>query len=695
MKRFDTNRLRNIALVGHGGTGKTSLADALVFGAGATSRLGSVDRETSLFDFDPEEVAHKTTYASAIAAIAWKNHKINVIDTPGAVAFAADTRLCLQAADVALVLISAIDQIEVGTQQVWNSAVELSKPRVLFVNKMDKERADFQKTLQDLRDNWGQSVTPLQVPFGTGEAFTGIIDLVHMKAWVYAADGSGVATEAEIPSLLLSDAEAAREELVEAVASADDDLIERYLEDGELSDDDVVRGLSSAILGGDLIPVLCGSAARNIGVDQLLDFIVAECPSPAAAALPSATDGPDSTYQLLPDSGASMASLVFKVSHFDMGKVCFLRVFQGSGEPDHSFYNASLDTHGRWGQVMVPFGKKLESTIGGVSAGDIIAVAKLKDVVAGNSLCADKTDIRITAPSVPDACIAYAMHARTKGDEDKIAGALSRVLDADPSLRQVRDAETHEHLITGMGQNHIEVAIEKMKRFGGDVELSEPRIAYREMIRGSANHVEGKHRKQSGGRGQYGVVFINMAPGERGTGLNFVNAIHGGSIPTNFVPACEKGFRDAMHVGPLAGYAVEDVTVTLTDGKYHSVDSDGRSFEIAARKGFKDAFLLCSPTLMEPVMDLEIVVPDDCLGDVMGDINSRRGRVVGMNARGRMQVIVAQAPHAELLTYAPTLRSLSGGRGSFTMKAHGYEEVPVHLVAEIVAASNASGDDHH
>lgn len=694
MKRYETANIRNIVLVGHGGTGKTSLADALAYTAGANSRLGSVDAETSLFDFEPEEVRRKTSYASAVASVEWKKTKVNVIDTPGASVFAADTRLCMRAADLAVVLVSAIDHIEVGTERVWRSADELNQPRVIFVNKLDKERASFRQTLDDLRAEWGQGVAPLQLPIGEGDGFRGIIDLLHMTALEYAPDGSGKTSVVDLPADLVEEASTAREELIEAIASADDVLIEKYLEDGELSEEDVNQGLESAIVRGELIPVMCGSGGKNIGTDALLDVVVATCPHPGQAILPEATDGPDAPYELSADGAKPLVGLVFKAAYLDMGKVCFVRVYQGMGSPDINFYNATRDARERWGQVLAPLGKKLDNLPTGVSAGDIIAVPKLKESVAGDSICDDHHDIRVVTPAIPAACIAYAIHARRKGDEDKIAGALSRVLDADPSLRQYRDGETREHLLSGMGQTHIEVAVERMKRFGGDVELTPPRIAYREMIRGKASHVEGKHKKQSGGRGQYGVVFIDMEPGARGTGLTFVNAIFGGAIPTNFIPACEKGLKDAMSSGPQAGYPVEDVKVTLTDGKYHAVDSDGRSFEIAARKAFKDAFMAARPSLMEPVMDLEIIVPDDCLGDVMGDINSRRGRVSGMDTRRGRQVIRAQVPHAEVLTYAPDLRSLSGGRGSFTMKLHGYEEVPGHLLAEIIAGAHVADEEH-
>ncbi len=692
MKRYETANIRNIALVGHGGTGKTSLGEALLFTTKATTRLGSVDNETSSFDFEPEELKRKTSYTSGVCSTEWKKHKVNVVDTPGDGVFAADTRLCMQATDVTVLLISGVDQIEVGSERVWASAEELKRPRIIYVSKMDKERADFDKTVAELKAAWGQNVAALQIPIGTEGDFKGVVDVLNMKAYTYTMDGNGDATVGEVPADLVDDAASAREALIEAIASTDDELLEKYFETMELTEDEVATGLNHAIAKGELVPVVCGCARANAGTDALLDLIVNVCPGPGDVALPGANDGKGNAVELACDSGKPFSALVFKTAYLEMGKVCYIRIFQGSGDSDLTFYNVTREHKERWGSVMAPLGKKLDN-LPGVPAGDIIAVAKLKDTVAGNVLCADKQTLTVDTPHIPDPCISFALHARKKGDEDKIANAMSRVLDCDPSLSTSRDAQTKDHLLSGMGQTHIEVAVEKMKRFGGDVTLSPPKVAYRECIRGKASHIEGKHKKQTGGRGQFGVCYLNMEPADRGEGFQFVNKIYGGSIPSGFIPAIEKGMKGAMDQGPLGGYPVVDVKVELVDGKFHPVDSDGRSFEIAGRSGFREAFKQCRPTLMEPIMNIEVTVPDDSLGDVMGDMNSRRGRVQGMDAVRGKQVIKAQVPQAEVLSYSPDLRSLTQGRGSFVVSFSHYEEVPGNLVDKIVEEANKD-DDH-
>ena len=693
MKRYETANIRNVALAGHGGTGKTSLGEAILFTTQATTRLGTVEGSTSTFDYEPEEVDRKTSYASGVASTEWKKHKINVVDTPGDSVFMADTRLCMQATDLTLLIISAVDAVEVGSERVWESAAELKRPRIIFVNKMDKERANFDTAVAELQDVWGPNIAPLQIPIGSEADFKGVVDLLDMKAHIYSMDGKGDGAIGDVPADLQDAAAEAREALIEAIASADDELIEKYLEEGELSESEVRAGLKAAIQSGELVPVLCGSATKNAATDVLLDVLCAVAPSPADVALPQCVDAAGEPIEFTGSESDPFAALVFKTTYLEMGKVCMVRVFQGKGDPDLSFFNVSRDTKERWGQVLMPFGRKLESLGSGVAVGDIIAVPKLKEAIAGNVLCAEKHHIEILTPVVPEPCISYALKSRKKGDEDKIASALGRVLHGDVSLRTNRDPQTKDHLLSGMGQTHIEVAVAKMKRFGGDVELLPPRVPYRECIRNKVTHVEGKHKKQSGGRGQFGVVYIDMEPAERGAGFVFDNGIFGGSIPSGFIPSIQKGMDSVMKTGVLAGYPVVDVKVRLTDGKFHPVDSDGRSFEIAGRKGFKEAFMKCSPTLMEPIMDMEITVPDDSLGDVMGDLSSRRGRPSGMDARRGRQVIKAQVPMSEVLAYSPDLRSLTGGRGTFTSSFSHYEEVPGNLVEKVVAEVGSLDDD--
>ncbi len=692
-RRYETPQLRNITIVGHGGTGKTSLAEAMLFCGKATTRLGSVDAGTSTFDFEPEEVRRKTSYASAVAGMEWKKVKVNIIDTPGDAVFSSDTRLCVFAGDTTLVTVSAVDHVQVGTERVWGIAADLGKPRFVVVTKLDKERADFDKTLAALRESFGQAVAPLTIPLGQEAGFKGVIDLVTLKAFTYAMDGSGEGRVGEVPADFQAAARAARDLLVEAVASADDVLIDHYLEQGTLTDEELTSGLRSAVARGALIPVLCVSCTRNAGVDTVLDHIAAYAPSPVEAPLPKATaPNGGQAVTLKPSNDAPFVGVVFKAIHLDMGKVSLIRVLQGKAEPDTNFVNVTRESHERWGQVLMPFGKRLDISTG-ANCGDIIAVAKLKEGVSGDVLAAERHEVRIEIPAVPGPIIAYAIRPKKKGDEDKLSTALLKVIEADPSLRQTRDAETKDHLLSGMGQTHIEVAVERMRRYGAEVELHPPRVGYRECIRRKVTHIEGKHKKQSGGRGQFGVVYLDVEPLERGAGFEFEDAIFGGSVPNQFIPAVEKGVREVLPKGVLGGYPIVDVKVRLTDGKFHPVDSDGRSFEIAGRKGFKEGFLACGPTFLEPIMALEVEVPDECMGDVMGDINSRRGRVQGMDTHGTRQVIKALVPQAEILFYAPDLHSMSQGRGTFTSTFSHYEEVPGNLVDKIAADHKAQEEE--
>jgi len=693
MKRIETPFIRNVSLVGHGGTGKTSLGESMLFTSGASTRLGSVNDRTSIFDFEPEEVDRQTSYSSAVASLEWNKHKINVVDTPGDLVFGADTRLCMMSTDLTVLLVSAVDQVEVGTMRTWNDAVKLKQPRMVYVAKMDKERADFSKTMTAMRQQWGPNIAPLQIPIGAGESFKGVVDLLDMKAYTYGSDDTGAGTAGDVPADMADAASEAREALIEAIASSDDDLLEKYLETMELSEDEVNAGLKSAIVDGKLIPVACGSAIQNAGTDVFMTMLTKIAPSPADAPLPEAVDGDGNAVELTCSDGGTLAAVAFKCIYLEMGKVCYVRVFQGKGDPDQNFYNVTREAKERWGQVMMPFGKKLEPLSTGVACGDIMAIAKLKEAVAGDAFCAEKTNLRVVTPPIPEPCISYAVRPKKKGEEDKLANAVHRVLASDPSLTTSRDEQTKDHLLSGMGQTHIEVAVEKMRRFGGDVELLPPRVPYRECIRSKSTRIEGKHKKQTGGRGQFGLCFLDIEPVPRGEGLQFVDSIFGGAIPNQFVPSVEKGVRAAMVAGPLAGYPVVDVKVSLVDGKYHPVDSDGRSFEMAGRKGIKQGLLECSPTLLEPYMDVEITVPDESMGDVMGDVNSRRGRIQGMDAAAGNQIIKAQVPMAEMLSYAPELRSLTGGRGFFAMSFSHYEEVPGNLVEKIVADNKPDAED--
>jgi elongation factor G len=683
MKQFESQDLRNVVLIAHQGAGKTSLAEALLFAAKGTNRLGAVDDESSNFDFEAEEHKRRMTISAHLGHVEWKKKKVNFLDTPGETNFFAETEFCLSATDAVVGVVSAIDGVQVGLEKAWERAEALRRPRALFINKMDRERASFEDTLQDIQENLAQKAIPIQIPWGREAGFKGIVDLLSLKALLYKTDKSGDCAVQDVPAELKDAVGEARQKLIEAVAESDDQLIEKYLEAGELSEEEIKTGLAAAIASGALVPVLCGAATLAVGAQPLLDLIVDEFPAPTAAKVPGKNEHGDPVERSPHDP---FSALVFKtiVDPF-VGKLSVFRIYSGHLTPEMQVYNPNRRVRERFAGLFALNGKK-QDPLEGASAGDIVAVAKLKETRTGETLCDEKTAIVFALPELPKPVISFALRAKNKGDEDKVAMALSRLAEEDVSLVVSRDEQTKDILLSGIGPIQIEAAVDKLRRkYSVEIELLPPKIPYKETVRGRAMNVEGKHKKQTGGRGQFGVCYINLEPLPRGSGFEFVDDIVGGAIPRQFIPSVEKGIRDRMTRGVVAGYPVEDVRVTLIDGKYHDVDSDSRSFEFAGSKGFQAAFRAAKPVLLEPIMEIEVTCPADHMGDVIGDVNARRGRVLGMENRGKNAVVKAQAPMAKLLRYASDLRSMTSGRGSFTMHFAHNEEVPPDEAAKVIA----------
>jgi elongation factor G len=676
--------LRNIALVGHGGGGKTSVAEALLFTGSVTKRLGRVDDGNSVMDFEPEEVRRNVTISSAFHQYPWKKHEVNIIDTPGDANFFADTRSCLQGADGAIVVIEAIDGVKVQTEQAWDVADELSMPRLVFINKMDRERADFFKTFNEVADTFKPKPVLVQIPIGAEDDFRGVVDLISQKAYVYGNDGKP--SISDIPAELRDQASSERETLVENIAEADDVLLEKYLDGQPITEEELFRGLRAGALARAFVPVLCGSATKQIGIDLLMDCINVCLPSPLAREGTAGTDpNTEETKELKPDPAGPFSALVFKtIADPYAGRLSILRICSGTLNPDSFFYNASKKTKERFGQLLQIAGKE-QKPMASAGPGDIVAIAKLKETTTGDTLCDEANKILFKTLAPLPTLISYAIAPKSKGDEDKIFTSLSKLLEEDPNLKLDRDAETKQIIISGRGQIHIETMAEKLKRkFGVDVSLNTPKIPYKETIKREVRGVIYRHKKQSGGRGQFAEVHFDISPLAEGKGFEFEQALVGMNVPRNFVPAVEKGIVEAMHSGILAGYPVVDVKVRFYDGKSHEVDSSEMAFKIAASMCFKKGLREANPTMLEPIVNLTVTVREDYMGDIIGDLNSRRGKVLGMEAKGKNQVIQAQVPMAEILRYAPDLTSMTGGRGSFTSEFDHYEEVPANIIQKII-----------
>ena len=686
MGKIDTANLRNVGFVGQGDAGKTSLAEAVLFASGMTDRLGKVDDGNSVFDYDDEEIKRKITISSSFHHADWKNHEITLIDTPGYTNFLHDTRSCMAAMGGMVFVVSAVEGVKAQSSMIWKWAEEFKVPHIAFINKMDRERADFHKAISEMEESLGTRVAVLSMPIGSEENFKGIIDLVRMKARLFSFDGKGTFSEADIPEELKAEAEEMRFKMVEAVAEANDELMEKYLEEDSLTDEDIFNGLHQGTKEGIFTPVVCGSATANCGTHLLLDTIIACLPSPAERPVKVGTN-PKSGAEVerKPSTDEPFSAIVVKtIADPFTGKLTVCRVVSGTLKGDH-FYNANKEENEKFGQILKLEGKK-QKPVSEASVGDVVAVAKLKFTETGDTLCDASSPIVYESAPNPQPVISFALEAKSKGDEDKIHSSLKRLIEEDPCIKVVRDEETKEMIISGMGQIHVEVTIAKLKqKFGVEVILKEPKVPYREALSKKVQQ-HYRHKKQSGGKGQFADVHLEIEPLPRGSGYEFVDKIVGGVVPRQFIPAVDKGIQESMHKGILAGFPVQDVRVTLYDGQYHAVDSNEMAFKIAGSMGFKRGMEQASPVLLEPVMQMEISVPEECVGDVMGDMNSRRGKVQGMEPQGATTVVNAQVPMAEVLKYAPELRSMTSDRGMFTMEFSHYEEVPAHLTKKILEA---------
>ena len=685
-------KLRNIALVAHGGAGKTSLAEVILYKAGVTNRIGRVEDGNTTMDFEPEELKRQSSISSAFYRFDWKKHTINIIDTPGDQNFFNDTKFCMQAADSALVVIDAVDGLKVQTELAWDFAKDFDLPCILFINKLDRERSDFNRTFNDAREIL-ESPKPIivQLPIGSEADFKGVVDLARMKAYIYGDDGKP--QETDIPAEMREMVESEREAFIENIAESDDELVERYLEGEELTSEDLQGALKKGLVSRTFAPVLCGSATANIGIDLLIDFMISNAPSPADLGAVQATDpSGEKSVECLPDPAAPFAGFVVKtVADPYAGRLSIFRVVSGSLAGDGTFYNVNKSTKERFNQLMSLAGKE-QKPVSEAGPGDILAVAKLKDTVTGDTLCDDRNKILFKFTEPLPTLISYALTAKAKGDEDKIFSSLNKLLEEDPGLKVDRNAETKEILLSGAGQIHIETVVEKLKRkFNVEVNLNIPKVPYRETVKKKVR-VQGKHKKQTGGHGQFGDCWIQLEPLPRGQGFEFVDAIVGGVIPRQYIPAVEKGIVEACQKGVLAGYPCIDFKVILDDGSYHAVDSSEMAFKIAGSLAFKKACEQASPVLLEPIMEVNITTPDEYMGDIMGDLNGRRGRVLGMDSAGKNQIIKAQVPMAEFLTYAPDLRSMTGGRGIYTMKFSHYDEVPAQMAEKVIEAAKQAND---
>jgi elongation factor G len=688
MKVYDAASIRNVALAGHTASGKTQLASAILGDTGAVNRFGKVDEGTTTTDFDEEEIARKHTLSASLAYAEWNRNKINLIDTPGIGNFFSDARAALQVADAVLVVVDAVSGPMVQTEKVWAAAEELELPRLVVLNRIDRERASLDRSLKSLRECCHRAVIPIQLPIGEERSFSGVVDLITRKAYSFTLDDSGHFTQGVVPDDMAAAVESAREALVEMVAEVDEALMERFFEAGTLSDDELIAGLRQATAAAKLFPLVCTSAIRNIGIPPLLDAIVSLLPSPADRPFRS-LDREGHEVRRRADEKAPAAAFVWKtIADPFAGRITMFRVVSGRLKSDSTVHNRTRDAPERLGHLELLQGKG-QTPVPELTAGDLGAVAKLKDTLTSDTI-GDRSDPVVFTPiSFPEPVLAYAIEPKSRGDEDKISSAMHRLEEEDPSIRYSRDPQTKELLLAGQGQLHIEVTVAKLKRrFGVDVILKPPHIPYRETIK-STTEAHGRHKKQTGGHGQFGDCKIKVEPLPRGTDFEFVDDIFGGSIPRQFIPAVEKGIQDARTRGCLAGYPMVDFRVTVFDGSYHDVDSNELSFKLAGSLAFKDAMTRARPTILEPIMNVEVYAPNDFAGDLMGDLNGRRGRIAGMDTRGASTIIKAQVPMSEMLTYEQHLTSATGGRGSYHMEHSHYDEVPAHLQSRIIATARA------
>ena len=680
MAHESPKRIRNVALLGHRGSGKTSVNEALLFEAGAINRLGSVADGTTVSDSAPDEKTREMSISASLSSFRWDDRKINLVDTPGEPSFLADALASLRVCEGAVFVVNGVMGVEVTTERLWERAHDLGLARLIFVNMLDRERADFFRSLDSLKQAFGQHVVATEIPIGAEHELQGVVDLVDMKAYRYDGTGPAAAEEIDIPEDLLPRAQEYREKLMDEVAEVSDALMERYLEGEEISHEETVGALKTGVTEGRIFPVTCGAATRNLGINRLLDAFVEDLPSPGKRG-PVELDG----MTLEPDESKDMVAFVFKtLADPFAGRLNLFRVYQGVISHDSQVHNCRAHVKERVGQLLVPQGKESEHA-DEFGPGDIGAVAKLKETRAGDVLSSKDADIPLSMPAMPKPVMAFAIEAKAKGDEEKMGTALRRLQEEDPTIDFHRDLQTGEQIVAGLTQIHVEVIVDRMKeRFGAEVELHPPRVPYREMIKGTAK-AHARYKKQTGGRGQFADCHIEIEPAGQEDDLDFVNAIKGGVIPGGFIPAVEKGVQEAMQAGVVAGYPVKGVRVRLFDGQHHSVDSSEMAFKIAGSMAFKDAMERAQPALMEPIMTVSVLVPEDCVGDVIGDLNSRRGRPLGMEPKGTMTEIKAEVPMAEMLEYAPDLRAITGGRGEYSMDLARYEEMPGHVSQQVVA----------
>src|SRR5262245_13007195 len=692
VKTYEAKDIRNVLLVGHGGSGKTTLLEAMLFASGATTRMGAVEDGNTVSDFEPEETKKGISVSLAMSPVEWNDVKINVLDAPGYADFIGDVRSGITAADAVVLVVSAVDGVEVQTEVAWELAVEAGLPRAILINKLDRERASFQNTLDQLVQSFGTQVAPLELPLGEEHDFEGVADLLGRKAYRY---GSGPrAEEGEWPDDISGKADPYREKLMEAVAESDDALIEKYLEDGELSEEEVVHGVKRGFAEARIAPVLCAAAARPIGVDRVMQFIADEFPSPLDRGPITVLDKTGEEKQRSCDANEPLTAFVFKtVSDPYVGHITMFRVLSGKIRPDATVYNATKATDERIGQLFALRGKE-HDTVSEVPAGDIGAVAKLSHTTTGDTLSTKDDPVTLPASEMPEPLLAFAITPKTKGDEDKLSTALSRLREEDPTLRIERSDETHETVMYGMGEAHLDVQIERMKRkFGVEVTTAPAKIAYRETIRGAGKGL-GRHVKQTGGHGQYAVCNIEIEPLPRGEGFEYVDKIFGGAIPNQFIGSVEKGVVKTMTQGVISGNPMVDIRCTLVDGKFHSVDSSDMAFQLAGALALKDAAQQAGVVLLEPIVEVDVVVPESYTGDIMGDLNAKRAKIQGIESAGAgKQRVKALVPQAEVARYSIDLRSMTGGRAAFSMTFSHYEEVPSHLADKVIAAAQQEKEE--
>ena len=689
MKVYEGRDIRNIGLAGHGNSGKTQLAAAILYASGATNRLTKVDEGNTITDFDDEAIARKITISTGVAAAEWRGTKVNLLDTPGFNIFMNDTRAALHAADAALIVVDGVAGIEVQTEKVWGYAEEFKMPRAIFINKLDRERSDFERTLESIHNAFGRTCVPIQLPIGSEKDFRGVIDLVTMKAFLYEPDGNGLGKETEIPAEYAEAAQKAHAVLVEAVAEGEDQLMNEFFETGTLAAEHVMQGIHDEMKYNAIVPVLCGSALRNIGTCQVLQFSKIFFPAATEHPVIHLKQGDKEIDRDVSDASAP-AAFVFKTAADPFqGRVSYFKVLSGVVKNDAHLINSRSSADERLSHIGVPSGKSIQP-VTELHAGDIGSVAKLKDTLTGDTLADKSNQVALAPLNIEEPSIAYAIRAKSRNDEDRMGNAIHKILEEDSSLRFYRDAQTKEFLLAGAGQQHVEIVVSRLRRkYNVDVELHAPKIPYRETIRGFAD-VQGRHKKQTGGHGQFGDVWVKVEPLARGAKFEFVNSVFGGSVPKNFIPAVEKGFIEAAQNGYLSGHPMVDFKVTLYDGSYHDVDSSEMSFKLAARKAFKAAMSVAKPALLEPIMNVVVQAPVEFAGDLMGDMNSRRGRISGMDTRGATQTIKAQVPMAEMLNYQNDLTSMTQGRASFTMEFDHYDFVPQPQAEKIITAAKAA-----